>query len=136
MVWVVALGGKAPHIKRSGPGRALPLAEADCGCTSGKLPRAGNWAAASLGIKAISPTHLVPEAYHQMPRRLPAPWFVHELERAFVVADANSRVVAYAYFREEDNGVRQAKVLSYDEARRIAEDIAKLPELLARKSEG
>lgn len=71
-----------------------------------------------------------------MPRRLPAPWFVHELERAFVVADANSRVVAFAYFREEDNGVRQAKVLSYDEARRIAEDIAKLPELLARKSEG
>jgi hypothetical protein len=51
------------------------------------------------------------------------------------VADANSQAVAYTYFREEENEARLAKVLSYDEAQRIAEDIAKLPELLGRKRE-
>jgi len=51
------------------------------------------------------------------------------------VADATSQAVAYTYFREEENEARLAKVLSYDEAQRIAEDIAKLPELLGRKRE-
>ena len=58
-------------------------------------------------------------------RRFPTPWSVYELERA----------VAYTYFRRDENEARQAKVLTHDEARRIAAKIAKLPELLARKGE-
>ena len=39
----------------------------------------------------------------RMPRRFPAPWSVRELERAFVVEDANGQAVAYTYFRKDEN---------------------------------
>ena len=68
-------------------------------------------------------------------RRFPAPWSVRELEQAFVVSDANGQAVAYTYFRNDENEARQAKVLTRDEARRIAVNIAKLLELLSRKGE-
>jgi hypothetical protein len=64
------------------------------------------------------------------PRRFPAPWSVTELEEAFVVSDATGQALAYVYFRCDENTARQAKVLTRDEARRIAANIAKLPELL------
>jgi hypothetical protein len=67
-------------------------------------------------------------------RRFPAPWSVRELEQAFVVEDANGQAVAYTYFRRDENEARQARVLTRDEARRIAANVAKLPELLSRKA--
>ena len=68
-------------------------------------------------------------------RRFPAPWFVRELEQAFRVEDVNGQAVAYTYFRRDENEVRQARVLTPDEARRIAANIAKLPELLSHKGD-
>jgi hypothetical protein len=70
----------------------------------------------------------------QVSRRFPAPWSARELQQAFRIEDATGQAVAYVYFRRDENEARQAHVLTHDEARRIASNIAKLPELLLHKT--
>lgn len=48
----------------------------------------------------------------------------------YVVRDANGQQLAWVYARETEAEAQQAKVLTMDEARRIAVNIAKLPALL------
>jgi len=61
-------------------------------------------------------------------RRFPPPWTVERIAGGFKVLDANGQSLAYVYCREGDH--LEAKVLTEDEARRIASNIAKLPALL------
>jgi hypothetical protein len=62
-------------------------------------------------------------------RRFPPPWSVEELDACFVVRDHNGQQVAYLYFEEEPGRRSAAKLLTKDEARRIAVNLARLPEL-------
>jgi hypothetical protein len=66
-------------------------------------------------------------------RRFPPPWSVEELEACFVVRDHSGQALAYVYFEDEPGRRSAAKLLSKDEARRTATNIAKLPGLF-RKS--
>jgi hypothetical protein len=64
-------------------------------------------------------------------RRFPPQWTIEELNDAcFIVSDANGQKLAYVYFEDEPGRRSAAKLLSKDEAPRIAANIAKLPELI------
>jgi len=56
-------------------------------------------------------------------RRFKPPW---------AAEDATGQALAYCYSRENKADAETAKVLTMDEARRIASNIAKLPPLLPR----
>jgi hypothetical protein len=67
--------------------------------------------------------------------RFPPPWSVDEADpkldrRCFIVRDANGQALAYVYCEEEPGRRAAAHLLTRDEARRIAANIAKLPGLL------
>jgi hypothetical protein len=65
-------------------------------------------------------------------RRFPPPWRVDKIPGDYVIRDATGQAMAFVYSRENEAAARQAKVLTADEARRIAVNIARLPELLGK----
>ena len=71
---------------------------------------------------------------NDLTRRFPPPRSVEEQDACFVVRDNDGQELAYVYFEDEPGRRSAAKLLTKDEARRIAANVAKLPDLLTKRS--
>jgi hypothetical protein len=67
-------------------------------------------------------------------RRFTPPWSVEETMACFVVKDHRGQKLAYVYFEDGPGRQTAADPLTQDEARRIAANIAKLPDLLKKEA--
>ena len=67
-------------------------------------------------------------------RRFPPPWTIEQIPGGYKVIDAHGQSLAYVYGRETRADADIANVLTMDEARRIASNIAKLLPLCHARS--
>jgi hypothetical protein len=67
-------------------------------------------------------------------RHFPSPWSAEQWATCFVVSDAQRQPIAHVYFADDPTRRAAAKLLAFDEAKQIAENIARLPGLLHKRS--
>jgi hypothetical protein len=70
-----------------------------------------------------------------MTSRFPGPWRIAEFPNGFAVYDATGRQLGFFYGRTDPNAGGRTGFVMIDEARQIAVDFAKLPELLKQTSD-
>lgn len=68
-------------------------------------------------------------------RRFPAPWMVVETPGGYRVDDASGRTVGWFYGEDEPTRRNAMNGLTRDEARRMAANFARLPELLRQPTD-
>jgi hypothetical protein len=70
-------------------------------------------------------------------RRFPPPWTIEEHNDAcFIVRDASGQALGYFYFEEGARPALGGQPIDRHEARRVAANFAKLPELLHKPQAG
>src|SRR5215467_11601807 len=69
-----------------------------------------------------------------MTNRFPAPWRIVEIPRGFAVEDATGLQLCVFYGRSDPNTAGHTGFLTIDEARHMALDFPKLPELIEQMS--
>ena len=69
-------------------------------------------------------------------RRFPPPWSIEETAASLIVRDSGGYALTHFYFKGKARPGRRsaAKLLTRDEAHRIAANVAKLPELVCKES--
>ena len=70
-----------------------------------------------------------------MTSRFPGPWRIAEFPNGFAVYDATGRQLGFFYGRTDPNTAGHTGFVMIDEARRIAVDFARMPELLKQTSD-
>jgi len=68
--------------------------------------------------------------FRTMSHDFPSPWSVEELDGCIIVWDRNGQALTYVYFEDDPRRRSVAKLLTRDDARQIAANIARLPSLL------
>ena len=86
----------------------------------------------SPSFPLVSSLAVMPPITCSPQKEFPPPWTVEEFPGGLKVCDANGQSLAYVYSRENASDTHMANVLTEDEARRIASNIAKLPILLGK----
>src|SRR5467141_120377 len=76
----------------------------------------------------------MPGGRRAMTTRFPAPWRIVEIPNGFAVDDATGQQLGVFYGRADPNPAGHTGFLTIDEARQLAVDFARLPELLKRAS--
>jgi len=64
-----------------------------------------------------------------MPSSFPPPWSIEELDGCIIVWHRDGQALTYVYFDHNSRRRTLAKLLTHDDAGRIATNIARLPSL-------